>query len=165
MPGMRSAAILLIISLATSGCAIRGRGKPVAYAVDGVAVVAGGAIAISAGRHDCPKEPISGVACTGANLGLVGAGIAIAAAGIVGFVINGLINVHPGAATPASDATAGTGPAAPVPASHPNYHDRCDRWVSDWQAEQNEVAKAILYRDMDSRCRARVDRIKAGSRR
>jgi len=151
--------LLLACTLLASGCAIRGSGKNVAFAVDGAAIAGGAAMIASTAGDRCPADDpeVWGDHATcelGQAVGdasTVAVGLAVVAAGVVGLIANGIINAH----GPESSPPAKAAPPAPALVTLP---DSCAVRIAAWRVERDPATRTLAYRDMPAACQRQVER-------
>lgn len=123
--------VFVVIMVATSGCVIKGRGKTIAYGVDGATAALGLGMLIDAGSADCTWDsglpadhPLNTdpVCAAGQGIGTV-LGASLLAAGGISLLINAMVNA--GEAENTDDKAAATSALDlrphPTPSTYPTY--------------------------------------------
>jgi hypothetical protein len=133
---------------------MRGKGKNVAYAVDGVAIAGGITTLVVSGRDQCrTDDPDVFGDHTSCEIGEFGddmvtgaAGLALIVGGLIGMVVNAALTDDPP-------------PAVDVPAAQlrlVTLPDSCEVRIAAWRTERDPVQRTLIYSDMPEHCRAQL---------
>lgn len=161
------ALLVAIASLTTTGCAISGDGKNLAYAVDGSAIALG--LAMTNADKGCDGSTSCEITSVPGDIMAVMMGTTLVVAGTVGLITNFAVNQN------------NTPESRPMPAGHQlSFHapspnskiltppgatpvqvsvavqmipPECQSSVNDWKAEPHHERRYDLFRGMSATCR------------
>lgn len=170
--------ILVAITLST-GCALRGSGSSVAFAVDGALMVGGLMTVASNQGKDCRSPPSNtgnglddaandwgngigdGFCEAGKSMGTA-LGAALLLAGGLGAIMNVMVNSDGGDSDKSEKPVPGAGTdLSGYTANSPD--DPCAEVVDTWRAETDQATREKLFRGLSATCQQRITELRKES--